>query len=320
MLRSLLGTLLLVPVLALAQVYPSKPVRIIVPYASGGASDAVARAISHRMSEALGQPVVVDNRAGASGVIGSDLVAKAAPDGYTLAIVVGPPHGAFPLFMKNVPFDTIKDFTPISMIGIAPQGIVVHPSLPVASVRELVEYAKKNPGKLSYGAVGVGSAPHIGGLMFNRTAGVEIVYIPYKSGGLALNEVLGGGQVQVGFLILSTVMPHVRAGKLRLLAVLDAHRSQAAPDTPTVAEAGLPGYFVPQAWIGLVGPAKLPRAIANQLNAAVVTTLGSTDVRAQLEKAGFEVRGNTPQEFSNTIDKDYETYRKIAIEAGIKPE
>ena len=312
-------SLLLAPVLALAQAYPSKPVRMVVPYSAGGATDTVARAVGNRLSEALGQQVVIDNRGGASGMIGSDIVAKAAPDGYTLLLTVGPPHSAFPFFMKNVPFDTVKDFTPIIVVGTAPQAIVVHPSLPVTSLKGLIDYSKKNPGKLSFGTSGVGSSQHMGGLLLNRAAGTDMVHVAYKGGAPALNDVLGG-QIPVAIVILSNVITHVRAGKLHLLAVLEAQRAKAAPDTPTVAEAGVPGYAVPDTWIGLVGPARLPEAIVNQVNAAVLKALGFADVRARLEAAGFEVRGNTPKEFADGIAKGYETYRRIATEAGIKPE
>ena len=312
-------SLLLAPLLVLAQAYPSKPVRIVVPYPAGGTTDTAARAVGNRLSEVLGQPVVIDNRTGASGIIGSDIVAKAAPDGYTLLLTVGPPHSAFPFFMKNVPFDTVKDFTPIIVVGTAPQAIVVHPSLPVTSLKGLIDYSKKNPGKLSYGTSGVGSSQHMGGLLLNRAAGTDMVHVAYKGGAPALNDVLGG-QIPVAIVILSNVITHVRAGKLHLLAVLEAQRAKAAPDTPTVAEAGVPGYAVPDTWIGLVGPARLPEAIVNQVNAAVLKALGFADVRARLEAAGFEVRGNTPKEFADGIAKGYETYRRIATEAGIKPE
>jgi len=317
--RLMFMSLLLAPLLALAQAYPSKPVRMVVPYAAGGATDTVARAVGNRLSEALGQPVVIDNRGGAGGMIGSDIVAKAVPDGYTLLLTVGPPHSAFPFFMKNVPFDTIKDFTPIIIVGTAPQSIVVHPSLPVTSVKELIDYAKKNPGKLSFGTSGVGSSQQMGGLMLNKAAGIDMVHVAYKGGAPALNDVLGG-QIPVGIVIVSNVLTHVRAGKLRLLAVLEAQRAKAAPDIPTVAEAGVPGYALPDTWIGLVGPAKLPAPIVNQVNAAVMKALGFPDVRARLEAAGFEVKGNTPQEFADGIAKGYQTYRKIATDAGIKPE
>src|SRR3990172_8648654 len=239
--RSILIVLLMAPLAALGQAYPSKPVRMVVPFAAGGMMDTVGRAMGNRLSEALGQPVVIDNRGGGGGTIGADVVAKAAPDGYTVVLTGGPPHGMYPFFIKNVPFDTIKDFSPIIIFGTAPQVLVVHPSLPATSVKELIDYAKKNPGKLSYGTSGIGSPHHLGGLLLNRAAGIDMVHIAYKGGGPALNDVLGG-QVTVAMLALSTVIPHVRSGKLRLLAVLEAQRAKAVPDTPTIAEAGHPGH------------------------------------------------------------------------------
>ena len=317
--RSILIALLMAPLAALGQAYPSKAVRMVVPYAAGGATDTVARAMGNRLSESLGQPVVIDNRGGAGGMIGSDIVAKAAPDGYTLLLTVGPPHSAYPFFMRNVPFDTVKDFTPIIIVGTAPQSVVVHPSLPVTTLRELIAYGKKNPGKLSFGTSGVGSSQHMGGLLLNRAAGIDMVHVAYKGGGPALNDVLGG-QIPVAIVILSNVIPHVKSGRLRLLGVLEAQRAKAAPDTPTVAEAGVPGYAVPDTWIGLVGPANLPAAFVNQVNAAVLKAVRFPDVLSRLEAAGFEVKGNTPQAFADQVVKGFETYRRITTEAGIKPE
>ena len=316
--RSVLIAMLTTPLLALSQAYPSKPVRMVVPFPAGGAMDTVARAIGNRLSEALGQQVVVDNRSGAGGMIGADIVAKALPDGYTLVLTGGPPHLAYPFLLKNVPFDTVKDFTPIVVAGTAPQAVVVHPSLPVNSVRELIDYGKKNPGKLSYGTPGVGSGPHIGGMLLNRAAGIDMVHIGYKGGAPALNDVLGG-QIQVGILVLSTGMPHVRSGKLRLLGVLDAQRAKAAPEMPTLAEA-IPGYAAPDQWIGIFGPANMPQAVVNLVNAAVVKAIHLPDVSARLEAAGFEVKGNTPLEFADYVMRAYEYYRKVTAELGIKPE
>lgn len=317
--RGILTLLLVAPLTVLGQAYPSKAVRVVVPFAAGGMVDTVSRAIGNRLGEVIGQPVVIDNRGGGGGTIGADIVAKAAPDGYTLALTGGPPHGVYSLFIRNVSFDTIRDFSPIIIFGTAPQVLVVHPSFPAASVKELVEYAKKNPGKLSYGTSGIGSPHHLGGLLLNRAAGIDMVHIAYKGGGPALNDVLGG-QVPVAMLALSTIVPHVRSGKLRLLAVLEAQRAKAVPDTPTIAEFGYPGYAVPDTWIGLLGPANLPAAIVSQLNSAVRKAVAFPDVRSRLEVAGFEIKGNTPQEFADHVVKGYEIYSKIMTEAGIKPE
>ena len=317
--RSILIALLMAPLAALGQAYPSKAVRMVVPYAAGGATDTVARAMGNRLSEALGQPVVIDNRAGANGTIGADIVAKAAADGYTLVLTGGPPHAAYPFLTKNVPFDTVKDFTPIIIIGTAPQVLVVHPSLPATSVKGLIDYAKKNPGKLSFGTPGVGTGPHMGGLLLNRAAGIDMVHVAYKGGAPALNDVLGG-QIPVAILVLSTAMPHARSGKLRMLGVLDPQRAKAAPDTPTIAEAGVPGFAVPDQWIGVFGPANLSAAIVNQLNVAVLKAVAFPDVRSRLEAVGFEIKGNTAKASADHVVKDYETYRKITTELGIKPE
>ncbi len=317
--RSMLFALLTAPLAALGQTYPAKPVRVVVPFAAGGLVDTVSRAIGNRLGEVIGQPVVIDNRGGGGGTIGADIVTKASPDGYTLMLSGGPPHGVYSLFIKNVPFDTIRDFSPIVIFGTAPQVLVVHPSFPANSVKELVDYAKANPGKLSYGTSGIGSPHHLGGLLLNRAAGIDLTHIAYKGGGPALTDVLGG-QVPVAMLAMSTIVPHVKSGKLRLLAVLEAQRSKAMPDTPTIAETGYPGYAVPDTWLGLLGPANLPAPIIAQLNAAVLKAVGYPDVRARLETAGFEIKGNTPQEFSGVVARSQEVYSKIMTEAGIKPE
>ena len=317
--RSILLAFLMAPLAALGQAYPSKAVRMVVPYGPGGMVDTATRAVSNRLSEALGQPVVIDNRAGASGMIGADIVAKAAPDGYTLLLTGGPPHAVYPVFFKNVPFDTIKDFTPIVIVGTAPNVLVVHPSLPATSVKELIDYAKKNPGKLSYGTPGVGNPNHVGGLLLNRMAGIDLVHVAYKSGPPALIDLLGG-QILVAMLSMSTAMPQVRSGKLRLLGVLEAQRAKGAPDTPTIAEAGVPGYAVPDTSVGLLAPANLPAAIVGQVNAAALKAVAFADVRSRLEAAGFEAKSTTPQEFADHLVKGHEVYRKIVTEAGIKPE
>ncbi len=318
MLRILLGWILAGA--AIAQTYPAKPVRMVVPYAAGGATDTVARALGNRLAEVLGQSVVVENRAGAGGIIGADNIAKAAPDGYSLLLTVGPPHGAYPLFTRTVPFDTMRDFTPIVIVGIAPQALVAHPSLPVANMRELVDYAKKNPGRLAFATAGTGSSQHMGGVLLNRLAGLDLVHVPYKGGGPALNDLLGG-QVPLAIVILSNVVAHAKSGKVKLLAVIEAQRAKGAPDIPTVGEA-VAGYALPDTWIGLVGPAGLPAPLVTQLHAAMIKTLAFADVRQRLEAAGFELRekDNTPQALTELIGRGFETYRKITTEAGIKPE
>ncbi|MCC6474991.1 MAG: tripartite tricarboxylate transporter substrate binding protein [Burkholderiales bacterium] len=301
-----------------AQGYPARSVRIVVPFAAGGLVDTVARAMVNRLSETLGQPVVIDNRGGAGGTIGLNIVARAAPDGYTLAFTGGPAHVVSPLFMKNVPFDTIKDVSPIIMVGMSSSALVVHPSVPAVSVKELIDYVRKNPGRLSYASSGIGSVHHLGGLLLNRAAGIDLVHVPYKGGGAALNDVLAG-QVPMAMLALSTVIPHARSARLRMLGVLETQRSRAAPDVVTVAEAGVPGYAVPYIWAGLLGPASLPAAIADRLNAAGRKAVEFADVRARFEAAGIEVMQNSPREFADYMAWVYEIYARMMAEAGIRP-
>lgn len=302
-----------------AQSYPSRPVRLVIPFAAGGAADTVARALGNRLSETLGQPVVIDNRPGGNAMIGTDIVAKAAPDGYTLLMAVGPPHSVFELFSKKVPFDSVRDFTPISVVGTAPQAIVLHPSVPATNLKEFIDYAKKNPGKVSFGTSASGSSQHLGGLLVNRVAGIDMVHVPYKGGAPALNDVLGG-QIPVAILVLSNIVPHVKSGKLRVLATLEAQRAKAAPEVPTMSEAGLSGHSLPDTWVGIVGPAKLPEPIVTQLHAAIIKALQLADVRARLDATGFEVKGNSPQEFAAQVHKAFEIYKRIAADAGIAPE
>jgi tripartite-type tricarboxylate transporter receptor subunit TctC len=318
-LRILLISLLLAPLTALAQAYPAKPVRLVVPFATGGAADTIARAAGNRISEALGQPVIIDNRAGGLATIGSDIVAKAAPDGYTLLLAVSPPHTTSPFFVKNLPFDNIKDFTAIAIIATFPQAIVVHPSFPAHTLKELIDYVKKNPGKVSFGTSGTGTAQHLGGLQLNKAAGMDMQHIGYKGGAQATNDLLGG-QIPVAILTLSNVIGHARAGKLRLIAMMESTRSKAAPEVPTVAEAGVPGFATPDTWIGLMGPARLPAPIIRQLNSAVTKSLEYPDVRSRLEAAGFEVGVATQETFAESISKSFSVYQKIVNDAGITPE
>jgi tripartite-type tricarboxylate transporter receptor subunit TctC len=319
LIRLIAVSLLCFPLAALPQSYPSKPVRLIVPYVAGGAGDTIARAVGIKLSESLGHPVVVENRPGANAVIGSDYVAKSAPDGNTLLLPLGPSHHTIQFFQKNVPYDPVKDFTPIMIVGTAPQIIITGPALPVNTLAELIAYGKKNPGKLSFGTSGVGSSQHLGGLLLNSAAGLDLVHVPYKGGAAALNDVLGG-QVPVGIVVLSNTLQHIKAGKLKGLAVIEARRAKGAPNIPTVAEAGVPGYAVPPTWAGILGPAGLPAPIVSRLSAELAKIAASPDVRSRLEAAGFEVTGSTPQEFAQILSSSVELYRKIVTDAGITPE
>ncbi len=319
MIRSLATLLMALPLLAAAQDYPSRPIRMIVPYTAGGAADTVARSIGHKLGDLLGQPIVIENRTGAGGIIGTDFVAKSAPDGYTLVSTLGPSHHTIQFFSKNVPYDPVKDFTAIMLVGTAPQTLVVPASLPVSSMTELVEYAKRNAGKVSFGTSGVGTSQHLGGLLLNNAAGIDMVHVPYKGGAAALNDVLGA-QVQVGLLVLSNVLPHIRAGKLRALGVLEAKRAKGAPTIPTLAEAGIAGYAIPETWAGILGPAGMPAPVLSRLSAELTKAVNSPDVLSRLEGAGFEVVGSSPKEFGDLLAGSVDSYRRIVTRAGIKPE
>ena len=317
--RLLAISLLLASLPAFPQAYPVKPVRIIVPFAPAGAADTVARAAGNRIGELLGQPVIIENRPGALATIGSDIVAKAAPDGYTLLIAVSPPHTTTPFFVRNPPFDSLRDFTPIAIIGTFPQAITVHPSVPAQSLKELIDYVKKNPGKVAFGTSGVGTAQHLGGLQLNQATGMDMLHIGYKGGAPAVQDHVGG-QVPVAILTLSNVINHVRAGRLRFIAMLEGQRAKGAPEVPTVAEAGVPGFATPDTWIGLIGPARLPAPLVRQLGAVIARTLESPDVRARLEGAGFEIGAASQETFADSIARGFRVYQQIVNDAGIRPE
>jgi tripartite-type tricarboxylate transporter receptor subunit TctC len=317
--RRLWPLLLALPLLASAQQnYPNRTIRLVVPYAAGGAGDGVARPLAQRLSEILGQTVIVDNKPGANATLGADLVAKAAPDGYNivLAAVV---HYIVPMFSKNVPYDAIKDFTPIAPVVVTPNILAVHPSLPVNNARELIDYAKKNPGKLFYGTTGVGSTHHLGGILFSQMAGIQMDHAPYKGGSPTINDALGG-QIPVVILTSPTILPHARGGRLRAIGVIETKRARGTPEIPALGET-VPGYGLPDTWFGVLGPANMPKAVVDRLNAAIRQATAEPELRARLEKAGFEMSASmSADEFANSIRNDAEVYRRIVTSAGIKPE
>jgi tripartite-type tricarboxylate transporter receptor subunit TctC len=302
---------------ALAQgAYPSKPVRLIVPFPPGGAVDYYARAVQNRLAETLGQPVLIENRSGASGMVGAELVAKSQPDGYTvlvgniasLAMNVG-------LYAK-MPYDPVKDLTPIMRTVAVDYAMVVHPSVPAQTVAELVAYAKANPGKLSYGSAGSGSAPHLSMELFKQRAGIDLVHIPFKGGGPMVTDLLGG-QIQVVIADQANLMPHVKAGKLRALAVGTLVRSAVYPELPTIAESGYPG-FEARAWQGIAGPAGLPPDIARQLQAAIAKVMAMPDVRSRLVEGGLDPIVSTPEEFGEFIRAEIAKWSKVAKDVGAR--
>jgi tripartite-type tricarboxylate transporter receptor subunit TctC len=299
---------------AFGQAYPAKPIRFVVPYPPGASTDTVARAVAQKLSDTLGWQAFVENRAGASGNIGADYVAKSAPDGYTILLGTDATHTTNVFFGKNFPYDPVKDFTPITL---AVGNVIVlasHPSVPVSSMKELIDYAKQNPGRLAYASSGTGSPHHLSGELLRQMAGIDIVHVPYKGGGQAITDFVGG-QVPLMFSSLVTVAPHIKSGKVRALGVVEAKRYAAMPEIPTIAET-LPGFEI-NSWLGFLGPAGLPPPVQARLHAEIVKALNAPDVRARLEPAGLVVVANTPAEFAAVIKTDLDRRGRLIKSAGI---
>lgn len=301
---------------AVAQAWPTKPIKVIVPFAAGGATDTIGRFMAERLSKEVGQAVVVENRAGANGAIGAEFVARADPDGYTLLAVTAGTHAINKSLYKNLPYDPVKDFTHVGFFGTSPNVVVVNPQLPATNIRELIDYAKKNPGKISFGSAGSGSTLHLAGELFKSLAGIDIVHVPYKGGSAAQVDLLAGN-IQLMFDSLSTAIPHVRAGKVRALAVTGDQRSRALPELPTVAEAGLAGY-VATAWFGFVGPAGMPRDVTRKLNDAINRILRTEDARKQFATFGADPVPKTPEEFRAHVEAETAKWAKVVEASGAK--
>jgi tripartite-type tricarboxylate transporter receptor subunit TctC len=300
-----------------AQDYPTHPIRFVVPYPPAGGTDIVARIISEPIAAVLGQPIIIENHGGAAGNIGTDIVAKAAPDGYTILFTLSS-HTINPKLYDKLPFDVEKDFAPISLAALIPQILVVNPSVPVHNVRELIALAKREPGKLNYASVGTGSPGHIAGELFKLKTGVDMVHVPYKGGGPAVTDTLGG-QVQLLFVSIPAAMQYVKAGTLRPLAVTSDKRSLAAPDVPTMIEAGVPDYVV-NSWYGALAPAKTPPAIVAKLQAAFAKVLAMPEVKEKLFLQGAEASSSTSEEFDRRIRAELKQWEYVIREAKIKAE
>jgi len=303
---------------AWSQTYPSKPVRVIVTFPPGSTPDIVGRALASRLQEAMGQPFVVENRAGAGGNIGADAVAKAAPDGYTLLVSTNGVFAINKALYKTMPFDPDKDLAPLSLLATAPQMLVVQPSLGVKDFKGFVEYAKRNPGKLSYGSVGGGSASHLTMELLKSDAGVDLVHVPYKGFPPAVTDMLAGN-IHAMFAIVPGVLPHVKAGKMTALAVTALKRSQLAPDVPSVAELGLP-QLESLAWIGLAGPAGLSPDVVDRITTETVRGMRRPEVRELLGKQGFDVVASSPQEFSRWIQAESAKWARVIRLSGATAE
>ena len=301
---------------ALAQSYPSKPIRVIVPYAAGGTSDILARQIGPKLTETFGQPVIVENKPGANGNVGAEFVAKSAPDGYTLLLTDVGGLVISPSVYPNLPFDPAKDFSPIVMVSYSPHVLAVHPSVQAKDVRELVAMAKAHPGKLNFAISGIGGAPHLAGIEFAQRTGVNWTYIPYKGGSDAVTGVVGG-QAHVLFNGMLATWPSVTGGKLKALAISSGARVPAAPDTPTVAEQGLPG-FETGSFQAIVGPAGIPRETVGKLNGELRRVLNTADMKERLAKLGTEVRAGTPETFGNWLATEQAKWAKVVRESGVK--
>ena len=298
--------------------YPVKPVRIVVTVAPGGGVDLVGRIVAQKLTEMIRQPFVVENRVGASGIIGTAYVARSAPDGYTLMVGTQTNHAVIPvLYAKQVTYDGVRDFTPITTIATSPMFFVVNPTLPVRTVKEFIALAKKRPGELAFGAAS-GGTTHMAVELFKLTAGVSVLFVPYKGEAPALTDTIGG-QLSFQFANVPTALPHVRTGKLRGVAVTGAQRISSAPDFPTVAESGLPGYQN-ATWWGLLGPAGLPREIVMRLNSEAVRGLGDAAVKEKLEAMGIFAGTSTPEQFAALLASEAPRWAKVVRESGAKPE
>jgi len=303
---------------ALAQAYPGKPIRLIVPFAAGGGNDNVARLVGKRLSDSLGQPVVVDNRPGAGGVVGAELAAKSAPDGYTLFLGGVGSHAINPNLHEKLPYDPIKDFAPVVLLAQAPLILVVHPPVPARDIAEFIAYARAHPGRLNFASNGNGSSSQLAAVMFDSMAGVDMVHVPYKGLSPALADLLSG-QVQLMFSSVVAILPHVKAGKLRALAVTGAKRLAAMPELPTVAESGLRGYEA-SSWYGILAPAGTPREIVMKLNGELSNALEQPEVRASLLAEGAEPAGGSPEALAAHIRAEKERLGKLIRDAKIRLE
>lgn len=312
------AALLLTSLLCSAQSFPTRGIRLVIPYAPGGAAGTVGRLLAEKMSVSIGQPVIVDHRPGGGTIIGNNLVAKATPDGYTLVMGTITSHAMLSSLSTRMPFDPEKDFAPISLITSLPFVLIAHPSVPVANVPDLVALARQQPGKLSFGSAGNGTSNHLAGELFKSIAKIDMLHVPYKGSAPALADLLGG-QITTMFDLTPTALTQIAGGKVKAIAITSARRSSVAPNIPTMAEAGMPGVEV-VSWFGILAPAGTPAPIVNFLNTEIVKAMNTPDVRQQMAALGADVVTNTPQEFAAYISAERAKWAMVVREAGIKPE
>jgi tripartite-type tricarboxylate transporter receptor subunit TctC len=300
-----------------AQSWPAHPVKMVIPFPAGGPTDVMTRLLSDRLGQALGQPVVVENKPGAGGTIGADFVAKSTPDGYTLLMATGSTHSVAP-YVSKVPYDPQKDFTPIVYVGYATNVLLVSPRLGVSNVRELVALAKKEPGKLNYATSGIGSVAHVTSEMFASLAGIKLTHVPYKGTQLSIPDMMSG-QVAMLFDNVMTAKPHIESGRLKGIAISSTHRSSLLPDVPTVDESGIPGFDSTN-WFGIFGPAGLPPRIVERVNGEMNRILRDPAVKERFVQLGFEVTGGTPADFAQVVQREGERWSKVIRDAHVKAE
>lgn len=299
----------------MAQDYPAKPIRFIIPLAPGGGGDILARSIAQKLNEKWGQPVIVDNRPGGGGVIGTEVVAKAPADGYTI-LMIATNHTVNPSLIPKLPYDAIADFAPVTQLTASPNILVLHPSLPAASLKELIALARQRPGQLNYSSAGNGTAGHLAAELMKMMAKIDVVHVPYKAAPQALSDLVSG-QIQLQFSNLMTALPHVKSGRLRGIAVTTLQRSPAIPELPTMDQAGLRGYRVDQTY-GVVAPGRTPAPIVAKLNAEIVNILKSPDIGQRMSAEGAMLVGNTPQEYLEYLKAELQKWTKVVKEVGIR--
>ena len=326
MLRSALATLVLLLILAIVplagaqpQDFPSRPVRFIVPYAAGGSGDLLARLLGTKLASLWGQQVVVDNRAGGGGLIGTEFAARSEPDGYTLYLATDGPLTIAATLYKRVPYDWKRDFAPVSMMAMGYQVLIVKPSLPAKSLQEFVALARQKPGALNYASIGIGSAPHLGAELFKSVAAVDITHVPYRGSSAQAITALLAGDVEMFLVGTSTAVPHIQSGTLRGLAVTARNRVDGLPDVPTFAEAGLPGVDV-SIWFAVLVPGGTPGAIVKKLNADIVQVVADPEFKQALKARGFEAMSSTPEQLAEFMDKDYVKFRNLIQKLGLQVE
>jgi len=316
--RFLLAILFLAPLVAGAQAWPSKPIRWIVPYTGGGITDVVTRVVTQKIATAIGQPIVVDNRPGANSILGSDIAAKAAPDGYTMVTVIAGYAANVTLYQGKLPFDPRKDLVPVSLAGIAPLILTAHNNFPAKDVKELMAYAKANPGKVNFGSSGIGAAAHLTTELLKQTAGLDMVHVPYKGTAPALTALMAN-DIQILVDVPSTLMPHVRGGKIKALAMFSGKRIQGAPEVPTFAEAGGPA-LESSTWVLFMAPGNTPRDIVNRLSQETAKAINESDIKDRFNQIGIEPVGNTPEQAAKFLDAEVAKWAKVITTAGVKAE